>query len=188
MIVQVEYHGQNATLPLLVVQEDGPSLIGRNRLVQIHLDWKSIFSIKDTQLLDDLLSQHSSVFRDELGTVKDVKVKLCVKENCTPKFFKLHSLPLALLEKVSNELDQLEASGIIVPVRHSAWAAPVVPIIKKDGRIRLCGNYKVTVNSVCQTEVYPLPRIEELRICRCVRWEDFFQARLIPCVSSITIG
>ena len=73
LIVQVEYHGQNATLPLLVVQEDGPSLIGCKWLAQIHLDWKSIFSIKDTQLLDDLLSQHSSVFRDELGTVKDVK-------------------------------------------------------------------------------------------------------------------
>ena len=162
LIVQVEYHSQKATLPLLVVQEDGPSLIGRNWLAQICLDWKNIFSIKDTQLLDNLLSQHSSVFRDELGTIKDVKVKLYVKENCTPKFFKPHTLPLALREKVSNELDQLEASGIIVPVRHSAWAAPVVPVIKKDGRIRLCGNYKVTVNSVCQTEVYPLPRIEEL--------------------------
>lgn len=56
LTVQVEYHGQKATLPLLVVQEDGPSLIRRNWLAQIRLDWKSIFSIKDTQLLDDLLS------------------------------------------------------------------------------------------------------------------------------------
>ena len=162
LFVKTEYHGQNATLPLLVVQEDGPSLVGRNWLAQIRLDWKSIFSIKDGHSLGSLLTQHSDVFREELGTVKDVKVKLYVKENCTPKFFKSRTLPLALREKVSNELDRLEASGIIVPVKLSAWAAPVVPVIKKDGNIRLCGDYKVTVNSVAQNEVYPLPRIEEL--------------------------
>ena len=85
-----------------------------------------------------------------------------MKENCTPKFFKPRTLPLALHEKVSNELDKLEASGIIIPVKLSAWAAPVVPVIKKDGSVRLCGDYKVTVNSVAQNEVYPLPWIEEL--------------------------
>ena len=155
----MEYHGQNAVLPLLVVQEDGPSLIGRNWLAQIRLDWNNIFSINNRQSLEDLLNQHSSVFQDELGTVRDVKVKLYVKENCTPTFFKPRTLPLALREKVSNELDQLEASGIIVPVKLSPWASPVVPVIKKDGSVRLCGDYKVTVNNglkssllLCQVE------------------------------------
>ena len=160
--VKVECHGQNAVLPLLVVQEEGPSLIGRNWLTQIRLDWKNVFSINNKQLLEDLLNQHSTVFRDELGTVKDVKVKLYVKNDSTPKFFKPRTLPLALRKKVSNEPDQLEASGIIVPVKLSTWAAPVVPIIKKDGSVRLCGDYIITVNSVAQNEVYPLPRIEEL--------------------------
>ena len=102
------------------------------------------------------------MFREELGTVKDAKVRLYVKENCTPKFFKPHTLPLALCEKVSNELDKLEASGIIIPVKLSTWAAPVIPVIKKNSSVILCGNYKVTVNSVAKNEVYPLPRIEEL--------------------------
>ena len=34
--------------------------------------------------------------------------------------------------------------------------------MKKDGSVKLCGDYKITVNSVAQNEVYPLPRIEEL--------------------------
>jgi len=38
--------------------------------------------------------QHNTVFNDELGTVKDLKMKLYIKENSTPKFFKVHTLPL----------------------------------------------------------------------------------------------
>ena len=30
------------TLPLLVVDGDGPSLIGRNWLTELHLDWKAV--------------------------------------------------------------------------------------------------------------------------------------------------
>ena len=123
----------------------------------IQFDWKNIFAIND-----DLLHQHSSVFEDKLGTVKDLKVKLFVKENSPPKFFKARTLPLALREKVSDELDKLQANGIIVPVKFSLWAAPVVPVIKRDGNVRLCGDYKLTINSVANTEVYPLPRIDEL--------------------------
>ena len=49
-----------------------------------------------------------------------------------------------------------------MPVKFSSWAAPVVPVIKRDGNVRLCGDYKLTINSVAKNEVYPLPRIEEL--------------------------
>ena len=54
--------------------------------------------------------------------------------------------------------------GILEPVKFSKWATntPVVPILKKDGSIRLCGDYKITVNQAANTESYPLPRIEDL--------------------------
>ena len=37
-----------------------------------------------------------------------------------------------------------------------------MPILKKDGSIRICGDYKQTINQCAKTEIYPLPRIEEL--------------------------
>ena len=60
------------------------------------------------------------------------------------------------------ELDQLQADGIIVPIKVSDWATPIVPIMKKDSTISICGDYKLTVSQATQTEVYPLPRIDEL--------------------------
>ena len=42
------------------------------------------------------------------------------------------------------------------------WAAPIVPVMKSDGRGRICGDYKVTVNQAAKLEKYPLPCIEEL--------------------------
>ena len=36
----------------------------------------------------------------------------------------------------------------INPVEISEWAAPIVPVMKKDGSIRICGDYKVTVNTL----------------------------------------
>ena len=160
--VKVEALGQSHTLSLLVVKTDGPSLTGRNWLCKLQLDWKSIFSLQGDGTLQHLLQQYSSVFADELGTVKDLKVKLHVMENSTPKFYKARSLPFALREKVTTELNRLLDSGIIVPVQFSDWAAPVVPVLKKDAIVHICGDYKLTINSVAKNEVYPLPRIEEL--------------------------
>ena len=52
--------------------------------------------------------------------------------------------------------------GVIEKVRYSEWAAPIVPVVKPDNSIRVCGDYKVTVNSVLEIDQHPLPNPEEL--------------------------
>ena len=49
-------------------------------------------------------------------------------------------------------------------VKFSDWAAPIliVLITKQDGTIRICGDYKLTVNKIAKFDVYPLPKIEKL--------------------------
>ena len=42
------------------------------------------------------------------------------------------------------------------------WAAPIVPVIKSDSSVHVCGDYKVTVNRVAKVDSYPLPRIDDL--------------------------
>ena len=65
-------------------------------------------------------------------------------------------------QKMEEELERLQALGVIQPVQFSVWAAPIVPVMKIDGRIRICGDYKITVNRAAKLEKYPIPRIEEL--------------------------
>ena len=62
---------------------------------------------------------------------------------------------------MEQELERL-LSLIIEPVQFSDWAAPIVPVLKSDGRVRICGDYKVTINRAAKLEKYPIPRIEEL--------------------------
>ena len=39
---------------------------------------------------------------------------------------------------------------------------PIVPVIKSDGTVRICGDYKVTLNCAAKTDTYPLPKIEDI--------------------------
>ena len=45
---------------------------------------------------------------------------------------------------------------------HSDWAALVIPTVKRDGSVHLCGDYKITFNKVAKIDSYPLPRIDDL--------------------------
>ena len=63
---------------------------------------------------------------------------------------------------MNKELDRLLPEDIIEPVQYSDWAAPVVPVMKADKSVRLCGDYKLTVNQVATLDRYPIPRMEDL--------------------------
>lgn len=63
---------------------------------------------------------------------------------------------------VETEIKRLQTSGIISPVEFSSWGTLVVPVVKKGGAIRLCGDYKVTLNKFLEIDHYPLPRLEEI--------------------------
>lgn len=63
---------------------------------------------------------------------------------------------------VEEELHRLERIGVIEKVSMSEWAMPVIAVPKKDGTIRLCGDYKVTINQAIDVDQYPLPVPEAL--------------------------
>ena len=60
------------------------------------------------------------------------------------------------------ELERLQKAGIITPIEWSEWATPIVVVPKPDGAIRLCGDYKTTVNPALKIDKYPISKIEDI--------------------------
>ena len=58
---------------------------------------------------------------------------ILVDPGAKPRFCKARTVPYALREKVEQELDRLTKEGIIEPIQFADWAAPIVPVMKKDG-------------------------------------------------------
>ena len=163
--VNVIVNDQQMILPLYVALGKCPNLLGRNWLGQLRLNWKDVHDFQRSKKtgLETMLQKYSHLFDHDLGEIKGVCAKIYVNENAVPKFCKARPLPYAMKDKVSDELDHLEKQGIIQKVKSSDWAAPVVPVIKSDGRsLRLCGDYKVTINAASKCHKYPIPRIEDI--------------------------
>ncbi|XP_064637859.1 uncharacterized protein K02A2.6-like [Lineus longissimus] len=85
-----------------------------------------------------------------------------IKKGTKPVFLKPRPVPYAVREKVEKELDHLETSTVFEKVDRSNWASPIVVVPKADGSVRICGDYKVTVNPYIVDEPYPLPTPEDI--------------------------
>ena len=47
-------------------------------------------------------------------------------------------------------------------MQFSEWAALIVSILRPDDSIRICVDYKSTVNQVSKLDSYPMPKVEDL--------------------------
>ena len=112
--------------------------------------------------LDTVLAKHNDLFADELGTIRGITAKLHVSPDAKPRFYRPRSIPYALKSRVDQALDKLMVEGILEPVQYSEWASPIVPVVKRDGSIHVCGDYKLTVNQVALVDTYPLPLIQDI--------------------------
>ncbi|XP_053395598.1 uncharacterized protein K02A2.6-like [Mercenaria mercenaria] len=167
-LVRVKVNDQSKMLRICVINEKGPALFGRDWLQQIQLDWKNILQVntidnnKLKSRLKEILDRHRSVFSEGIGKVKGMQASLSLKENTTPKFVKARPVPYSLKPKIEKELENLEQQGIISKVNNSDWATPIVPVVKANGNVRICGDFKVTVNQALKVDKYPLPRTEDI--------------------------
>ena len=172
MLPVTVHYGQQThrDFKLLVVSGPGPSLLGRDWLRVIRLDWRQIAKVNSSipssgnlaAQVSALQDRYHEVFADGLGTITPFLASLSVSTDARPKFFRPRPVPFALRAKVECELDRLAQDGVLVKVPYCDWAAPVVAVPKADGAIRLCGDYKVTVNPVLDIDQYPLPKPEDI--------------------------
>ena len=88
------------------------------------------------------------VFSDDSGELVGRKVDLRAEENCQQRFHKPRRVRYALPSKVEVELIRFEKEGVLSKVEYSKWATPIVTVVKRNGSVRVCGDFKVSVNPV----------------------------------------
>ena len=156
--------GKIVQAKLIVIDKDGPTLLGRDILSKLDILPRDINNIqnKDDKFKNDLKNQFPKLFSTGLGTYKDQKFSLEIDEEVKPVYCKPRTVPYTLRQKVDDELDRLVTENVITPRKYSRWAAPIVPVLKPDGSVRICGDYKLTANKATVLDRYPIPKLEDL--------------------------
>ena len=103
--VDVRHQELSYTLPCLVVSGNGPSLLGRDWLEHMKLDWSAVHRVDEV----DYAVMLPELFKDGLGKLKKAEAKLYVYSEAMPRCFKPRTVPLALRGKVDKELERLQA-------------------------------------------------------------------------------
>ncbi|CAL8106073.1 unnamed protein product [Orchesella dallaii] len=167
---QIEYKGQTVTTRIQVGK--GNSLFGKDLLKLIKVDWNDVQkqcnlvqseNVKNEEL-EKLLNEYEDIFRVPSSTdrIRGFKARIILKDEASPKFLKARPLPFAVRQKVEQELVEMEKTGVITKIDHSDWASPLVVVPKQNGKVRITGDFKHTVNNqLCVTQ-YPLAVPEDL--------------------------
>ena len=114
------------------------------------------------QKLQSVFESHTDVFSQgdhDLGYYNGVKHRIDLSDD-RPFKQRYRRIPPHMFEEVADHIKQLEASGIIRPSR-SQYSSPVVCVRKKDGKLRLCVDFRL-LNSKTIKDNYCLPRVEEI--------------------------
>ena len=169
MKCDILYRGKQYYLPIVIANYDAkPTLLGKNWLRQIKLEWREIFtvssggSVSSKSQLNDLLSKHSKLFTESYEGMKGLEAHITMKGDAKPIFVKARRVQYALKEQVEKELDKLEKHGVFKKTDKSFWASPIVVVPNSDNTVTICGDYKATFNQSVEDEQYVLPTTQDL--------------------------
>ncbi|XP_046868681.1 uncharacterized protein K02A2.6-like [Drosophila willistoni] len=148
---------------LIIVTKSGCSdLLGCNWFDPLGISIKGIHSVGSDVQIAGILNKFEHLFSTELGCYTGPPVILNIDATVPPVRLPPRRIPYALKGLVEEELDRQCKQGILKPVEYSDWATPIVPVIKKDGSIRICGDYKSTLNKAVKPHCHQIPAINTL--------------------------
>lgn len=128
-----------------------------SKLVDLsHLD-----SQRQSQVMAALKRSSAAFSRHEsdigLAAVTEHRIIL---DDYTPIRIKPRSFPEPVANEIEEQCEQLRQLDIL-DFTESSYSAPVMPIRKKDGSIRLCIDYRA-LNKVTKADRFPLPNMSDL--------------------------
>ena len=139
---------QDYSFRIVVVKSKVASLLSRSVASQMGLIVK--------------VDEFEEVFGD-IGCLNTEPVQIILQDGAEPYALSVaRRIPIPLESKVKEELDRLQVAGVIEPItKPTAWCAPMVPVLKKSGKVRLCVDLK-KLNKAVQREKFILPTLQDV--------------------------
>ncbi|GKV17025.1 hypothetical protein SLEP1_g27583 [Rubroshorea leprosula] len=125
---------------------------------QLHLDKR--------KALVDLLKEFQDVFAWSYEDMPGLGSKIVVhaiplRPKCPLVKQKLRRMKPKMLLKIKEEVKKLLDAGFIKVAMYPQWVANIVSVPKKDGKVRMCVNYR-DLNKASPKDDFPLPHIQLL--------------------------
>ncbi|XP_014499251.2 uncharacterized protein LOC106760315 [Vigna radiata var. radiata] len=119
----------------------------RERLRVLLREFKDVFawSYNDMPCLDTDIVEH----------------KLPLKPECLPVKQKLRRMKPEMSLKIKEEVQKQFDAGFLAVAKYPQWVANIVPVPKKDGKVRMCVDYR-DLNRASPKDNFPLPHIDTL--------------------------
>ena len=142
------------------------NLIGRDGQVKlnitIHPEQFVTAVTTPSTTLQEIITMNEALFKPQLGCCTMFNATLTHRESNQPKYCKVRKLTFCSKTSCRSRVGQTRKQQVLEKVSHSDWATPIVVVRKPGGKVRLCGDFKVTLNPALKNDVYPFPLPEEL--------------------------
>lgn len=163
---KVVFNNKCVDTEFIVIKNGSTSIVGRNFLKCFGVKLSGINLVNNEEVNHNIPSvlklKFPKVFSDKPGRFKNYEANIEVRSDFRPKFINPRPIPYSIRDKVESELLKMLNEGILEKVEISDMASPIVIVKKKDGSIRICTDFKNTLNPMLAPLKYPLPRIEDL--------------------------
>ncbi|XP_064486087.1 uncharacterized protein LOC135398631 [Ornithodoros turicata] len=161
--LQVQNAGRCITEDFYVVQEDVPTTLSGSLCERLGL-LKRIETISETdtnpQVQYPVAKPYDDIFHG-LGKVKDVVYSMKLKPGVQGVVRPARKVPVAMRQKVYEELKKMEQDGVISKVEGpTEWSSYMVVVVKPN-KVRICID-PVDLNKALLREHYPMMTLEDV--------------------------
>ncbi|XP_013395965.1 uncharacterized protein LOC106163040 [Lingula anatina] len=160
-ILPCELRGETHDIKFNVIDANVQTLLGlpdcmKLKLLQLG---ESVYSVNTTP---DMFAEFPDIFDQRLGQLP-VKYKITVDSQVTPVVRPVRKLPVAVKDKVKQELRRMESQGIIAKVtKPTDWVSAMVVTTKKNtDTIRICID-PGDLNKAIKRPRYPMRTVDEI--------------------------
>ncbi|KAI5396064.1 hypothetical protein KIW84_062308 [Lathyrus oleraceus] len=114
------------------------------------------------ELLREYVDIFAWTYQDMPGLDTEIVVhRLPLKEDCPPVKQKLRRTRPKMAVKIKEEVQKQLDAGFLAVKNYPPWVANIIPVPKKDGKVRMCVDYR-DLNRASPKDDFPLPHIDVL--------------------------